>query len=155
MTNSNTASADLRFETKLTWMEAEKGIITSDAVADTIRVKMPLHADCVYEHWGAVHLLLGAVSTSFMSAYLYLASQLGVVVTHFFCQAVAMVSPETNKYTFTRIELYTKVLVPAETSFEKAHYIMERTKVNCVVANSLNVTVIYHCEVASDPNPRQ
>ncbi|WP_143306414.1 OsmC family protein [Chitinophaga vietnamensis] len=144
----------VQFETRLNWLELKRGIITSGEVKDLIRVATPPAFGGDGEEWSPEHLLISALSSSFMSTYLYYASQLGFDISHFVCKVKGVIALSEGRYVFSQIHLYPRIYVTDDACLGKAREALEKAKANCIVANSLKAAIIFNSEVARDPHPR-
>lgn len=142
------------FESKIKWIENTKGLITSLAVADSIKVATPkVFKGIGGDMWSPEHLLISAVSSCFMTTYLFYAKKKGLAISHFECEAIGQVELENNKLKFTVINIYPKVEVEKEEWADLAKEVIELTKQNCLVAKALNVIIYYHSSIVISAHP--
>ena len=142
------------FESKIKWIENTKGLITSLAVADSIKVATPkVFKGIGGDMWSPEHLLISAVSSCFMTTYLFYAKKKGLAISHFECEAIGQVELENNKLKFTVINIYPKVEVEKQEWADLAKEVIELTKQNCLVAKALNVIIYYHPSILISAHP--
>lgn len=144
------------FESKIKWIEDTKGLITSLAVADSIKVATPkVFKGIGGDMWSPEHLLISAVSSCFMTTYLFYAKQKGLAIFHFECEAIGQVKLENNKLKFTVINIYPKVEVEKQEWADLAKEVIELTKQNCLVAKALSVIIYYHPSIKITKQPSE
>jgi len=133
------------FETQLKWQQDAKGILSSRAISDPIRVATPkIFKGIEGGMWSPEHLLIGAVSSCFMTTCLFYARQKGLPLSVFECEAIGQVELKHNKLKFTEINIYPKVAVEKNEMLDIAKEVIELTKQNCLITKALNVIVYYH-----------
>ena len=142
------------FESKIKWIENTKGLITSLAVADSIKVATPkVFKGIGGDMWSPEHLLISAVSSCFMTTFLFYAKKKGLPIFHFECEAIGQVELENKKLKFTVINIYPKVEVEKQELADLAKEVIELTKQNCLVAKALNVIIYYHPSIVISKYP--
>ena len=133
------------FETELKWIKDRKGSLSSRAITDPITVASPDILKTKKEGmWSPEHLLISAVSSSFMTTFLFYAKQAGLIVSAFDCEAIGLVELNNGKLIFTTINVYPKVGVEKKEWTEKATEVIELTKQNCLIPRALSVIIYYH-----------
>jgi organic hydroperoxide reductase OsmC/OhrA len=138
------------FETELQWQEGSKGIISSKLLHDTLQVAPPSpFAGGVEGLWSPEHLLLSAVTSCYMTSYMFFARKAKLKVQDFFCSAIGTVAVVAGKLQFTAIDVYPKIGVEGEADMEKARDLMLTTQEYCLVSNTLQPIVFYHGSVVN------
>ena len=133
------------FETELKWLQDSKGTLTSRSIMDPIKVATPKSFKGIEGGmWSPEHLLIGAVSSCFMTTFLFYAKQKGLPVTNFECEAIGLVELKSGRLKFTEINVYPKVIVEKELLTDLAKEAIELTKQNCLITSALSVIVYYH-----------
>jgi organic hydroperoxide reductase OsmC/OhrA len=141
------------FESQLKWTEDTKGIITSRMAAGPIKVATPRVFNGVQGGlWSPEHLLINAVSSCFMTTYLYFAKHKGLPVSGFECEAIGQVELINGKLKFTTIHVYPKIGIEKPEWTGKVNEVIELTKQNCLITNALNIIVYYHPSVEVKPH---
>jgi organic hydroperoxide reductase OsmC/OhrA len=141
------------FEVQLNWGERTNGILTANDTEGSIHVGTPPEFGGDEKTWSSEHLLLGAVSSSFMATYLAFAKKSGFEVSHFECNVIGQIEIVEGKYKFTNIHVYPKIFIAKKALREKATIALEKTHKSCLIVNSLNAKVFYHSEVIKDLHP--
>ena len=138
-------SGNFLFETQLKWQHDKKGILTSREITDTIKVATPwMFKDFGAGLWSPEHLLIGALSSCFMTTYMFYAKEKGLTVLNFDCEVIGLVELKNDKLKLTEINVYPTITVENSTLLDIAKEVIEITKINCLVAKALNVTIYYH-----------
>lgn len=143
------------FETRLDWLQGDRGILTADGTGPGVYVCLPPALGGVGGDWSPEHLLLCSVSSSYMTTYLAYARKLGFEVTHFTCGAIGQIELVAGKYQFTNINLYPKISIADESLRPKADEAVTKTHQYCLVGNSLRADIFYHSRVVLDEHPQQ
>jgi len=143
------------FEVQLNWEAATHGILSAKDAEGTIRIATSPKLGGKGNLWTPEHLLLSAVSGSFIETYLAYAKKIKLKVLRIECNAIGQIEIIHSKYKFTNINLYPIICIASETLKEKATLALEKTHQNCLVTNSLDAGVFYHSEVLITPKPKK
>ena len=146
------------FGSKLKWVENTEGLLTSPEITDPIKVATPKIFKGLGDNmWSPEHLLISAVSSCFMTNYLFYAKQKGLSISRFECEAIGQVEIENSNLKFTMINIYPKVEVEKKEWADLAKEVIELTKQNCLVAKALNVIIYYHpsIEIIAHPSEKK
>lgn len=135
------------FEVSLNWLTKQKGILSADDAAGTIRVATPPVFGGEGRDWSPEHLFLGAVSSCFMTTYLAFAKKMGFDITRLECHVTGQIKLIEGRYQFTHIDVFPKVYVAEQSLTTKAGIALQKTQKYCLVSNSIKAEVIYHGEV--------
>src|SRR6476620_9094531 len=112
MSQTHTGTNELRthsFDVHLNWLTKQKGIISADDAHGTIAVATPESFGGEGNDWSPEHLFLGAVSSCWMTTYLYFAKKFGFEIYQLDCRANGKVETINGKLGFTRIDVYPPV----------------------------------------------
>jgi organic hydroperoxide reductase OsmC/OhrA len=135
------------FQVKLNWLEENLAVLEAADVKGKLHTALSKKFGGKGNEWSAEHLLLSALSSSFMSTYLAFAKKMPVATAHFDCSTIGQVQVVNNKYKLTHINLYPKIYIVDKTGKDKALLALKKAEQNCLIANSLNVSIIYHSEI--------
>jgi organic hydroperoxide reductase OsmC/OhrA len=142
------------FEVQLNWQEGRKGILTAPDVKDTIRVATPPEfIGGIPDMWSPEHLLLSALSSSFMTTYLAIAEKSKVEVSHYECNVIGQVALVDDHLQFTSINLFPKIYVATTEDIVKANEVLMKAYKHCIVANSIKPHLVHHGAVLIDKHP--
>ncbi len=138
-------SGQFLFETQLHWQQDAKGVLTSKAITEPIKVAKPkVFKGIEGGLWSPEHLFIGSVSSCFMTTYLFYAKQKGLPLSGFECEVIGQVELKNDKLKFTEINVYPKVAVEKASMLDIAKQVNELSKQNCLITKALNVIVYYH-----------
>jgi peroxiredoxin-like protein len=138
------------FKTQLNWLSNQKGILSADDAEGPIHVATPAAFGGEGKEWSPEHLFLGAITSCFMTTFLFFAKKFELKISEFGCNSVGRVELVEGKYQFTNIDVYAKIDVASEAYTEKAELVLEKAERYCLISNSISATVIYHTEVTTD-----
>ena len=142
------------FGVAFNWLDGKKGVMTANDVKGALHVATPRAFGGEGADWSPEHLLLGAISSCYMSTYLSFSSKAGIAISHLECDAKGQIALADGKYKFMRIDVFPKIYITAATMQEKANQAMLLTQQYCLVANSIDAEIVYHGEVLPDAHPR-
>lgn len=146
------------FGSKIKWIEDTEGLLTSPGITDPIKVATPkIFKGIRGDMWSPEHLLISAVSSCFMTTYLFYAKQKGLSISRFECEAIGQVEIENSNLKFTMINIYPKMEVEKQEWADIAKEVIELTKQNCLVAKALSVIIYYHpsIEIMAHPSEKK
>ena len=133
------------FETTLKWEADKKGILSSRVIGEKIKVTVPqLNSTDEKGLWSPEHLLISAVNSGFMTAFMYHARIKQLSICAFECEVIGQVELKNERLKFTEINVYPKVVIESPEAAKKANEVIELTKQHCLIARALNVITYYH-----------
>ena len=136
------------FQVQLNWQEGRKGILTANDVKDVIRVATPPEfKGGVPDMWSPEHLLLSALSSSFMTAYLAIAENKKLTIAHFESSAIGQVALVEGHLEFITINLFPKIYVAKQEDIVTANEVLTKAYQHCIIANSIKAQLIHHGQV--------
>jgi peroxiredoxin-like protein len=135
------------FDASITWLHEKKGLLTSGDTTGSIQVETPAAFGGKGKSWSPEHLLLGAVSSCFMTTYLSFADKFKFKVEGLTCAVKGTVELVDGRFAFTKIDLFPDIVVSDESDLEKARLAMQKAHKYCIIGNSLNCELIYHDEL--------
>lgn len=144
---STKSHRQLLLEVQLNHVGKNRGLLHAYDVSGILHVATSSKFGGEGKEWSPEHLFLGSISSCYMSTYLTFARKIDLEITHFDCNAIGQIDLLDGMYRFTHINLYPKVYIPDESLREKASLTLRKTQKNCLVGNSLNISIIYHGEV--------
>ncbi|MBN8860861.1 MAG: OsmC family protein [Sphingobacteriales bacterium] len=140
-------SKQIVFDTQLSWLSDKKGRLTAPEVDSSLIVATPKEFGGEGNDWSPEHLLLGAVSSCFMTTYLSFMQKFRCSILQLECPVDGKVELVDGRYKFTEINVYPKIVIAGEADLEKANLAMEKAHKYCLVGNSLNAAIYYHGQV--------
>jgi organic hydroperoxide reductase OsmC/OhrA len=148
----NKTDRQVSFSTQLNWLQGYEGIITARDVKDTLYVGLAQQYGGDGKNWSPEHVLLAALSGSFMTTCMSYAGKMDVEITHMDCDASAQVVLEAEHYGISRINLWPRVYIKQPADREKAGQILLKAQQYCIIGQALKEPVIYHGQVLHDPH---
>ena len=140
---NNRTTKQIVFDTQLSWLGDKKGKLTAPELNSSLVIATPKEFGGEGNDWSPEHLLLGALSSCFMTTYLSFMQKFRFSILQLECSADGQVELVDGRYKFTEINLYPKIVIAGEADLEKANLAMEKTHKYCLVGNSLNATIRY------------
>ncbi len=137
----------LSFQVELEWLNKKRGILTAHDVDGSLTVATPKIFDGEGNDWSPEHLLLGSITSCFMTTYLYFAKKLSLEIDGLECSINGRVELVEGRYEFTHIDLYPRICVKNESFVELARTVLEKTRKYCLVAHAIKREIIYHAEI--------
>ena len=142
------------FDTQLSWLSDKKGRLTAPEVDSSLIVATPKEFGGEANDWSPEHLLLGALSSCFMTTYLSFMQKFRFSILQLDCPVEGKVELVEGKYKFTEINVYPRIVIAEQADLEKANLAMEKSHKYCLIGNSLNAAIHYHGQVtATAGNP--
>ena len=154
MAENSRKPKQIPFEVRLNWLENNRGILYSDEVAGTLYTATPAAFGGDSNEWSPEHLLLGAVSSCFMTTYLYFAKRMGLEITRLECRTTGVVETAEGKLQFTSLHVIPSIYVALDAWKSKANSVLEKTKEFCLISNTVKIPVTYEAEIITDLHPR-
>ena len=140
----------LFFEVELNWLSGSEGELGAREVEQRIHVATPKVFGGDEDQWSPEHLFLGAISSCFMTTYLFFSAKYGFHISAYECNIIGDVEMVDGKYKFTHINIFPKVYVADEPTAAKARLAMQKTQGYCLISNSVNAQITYHTEVLTE-----
>jgi organic hydroperoxide reductase OsmC/OhrA len=142
------------FEVELAHTTGRKGILSAKDVTGTIEIATaPEFKGGVHGTWTAEHLFLGAVSSSFMAAYLAIAEKKGLIINDITCSSIGQINLYESHLEFTCINLYPKIFIERDEDTALANEILLSAYTHSIAANSVKALLINHGEVVVEKTP--
>jgi len=140
-----------RYNVTLTSGEHSHPVITSDGL-EPLTSAPPKNFDGPGNLWSPETLLVAAVADCFALTFRAIAKASQLRWTRLLCDADGTLDRSEGVTRFTAVDLHVWLVVPAETSADRARAMLEKTEKNCLVGNSLRFTPTLHLNVSvEDP----
>jgi len=135
----------LLFETSVIWKEKSGGVMIAPSADEAIEVATPIEfPDGVEGKWSPESLLLGAISSCFMTTFLSLAKRKDLAFIKFTCHAEGVVEPVEGKLQFTEVNLFPELHLFDEDQRSLGNEVLVLSEKYCLVGNSLNSNISMH-----------
>ena len=135
------------FSVQLNCREKEMSVLTVKNTPHHIKVTTPIEFDGQGNEWSPEQLFLASISSCFVSTYLFFSKSEKLEGIELECEIIGQVEMINEKYRFTNINLFPKIMIASESLREKANKVLEKTHQHCLVAQSVNAFIFYHSEV--------
>lgn len=131
------------YQVKVNWIEARRGMLTSDVLDSTIPVVTPPEfPNGIAGQWSPEHLFVAAIIGCFMTTFLAIAENSGLAFARFECDAMGILGKVDGKFKMTHVTLYPVVSIHQEHQREKAIRVLEMSEKACLISNSVNSEII-------------
>ncbi len=135
------------FSVQLNCREKETSVLTVKNTINQIKVTSPTEFGGKGNEWSPEQLFLASISSCFISTYLFFARSEKLERVELECEIIGQVEMINEKYRFTNINLFPKIMIASESLREKANKVLEKTHQHCLVSQSVNALIYYHTEV--------
>ncbi len=136
------------FEVEVKRTEGRRGMLSAKDVHGAIEIATaPEFEGGVPGTWTPEHLFLGSVCSGFLTAYVGMAANRNLEISHLTCAAIGQINLYENSLEFTTINLYPKIYIDDETQVDTANELLLFSYKHCIVANSIKPLLINHGEV--------
>ncbi len=142
------------YNVKTKWLEGRKGEISSDVLPDSILVATPPEfAKGIPGIWSPEHLLIGAISSCFMTTFLAIAEKTKLEFGDFTCSASGVLSEKDGKLQLTKIALHPSITVFTASCIEKGMKVLQYANSACLISHSVNSEIVMASQVSLSKKP--
>ncbi|HTO35894.1 MAG TPA: OsmC family protein [Flavobacterium sp.] len=136
------------YRVDLKWKEGRIGELSSPVLDTTIECATPPEfANGVPNIWSPEHFYAGAINSCFMTTFLAIAENSRVEFERFECKTNIKLELIDRKYLITEAELFPKVKLKDSEQKDRMLRVIQKTKENCLVTNSMKTEVILNSEI--------
>ena len=137
-------SVEHYYEVAVKWQSGRKGILSSDALDNTIEVVTPPEfPKGIPGIWSPEHLLVAAVNSCLMTTFLSIAENSKIAYEAFESKAVGKLELVDGKYMISEITLMPTVTITDAATEEKVEKVLEKSEANCLISNSVKAKIIF------------
>ena len=137
-----------QYQVTLKWKSGSEGLLSSPDLPQTIEVAIPLGFPMgVPNIWSPEHLYIASVNACLMTTFLVIAQNSKLEFISFESSASGTVDKVGEFFKVTEITLKPVLTVPPTVRPERAQRILEMSKKNCLITNSINTTVYLEARV--------
>ncbi len=130
------------------WDKERQGKLTATELNTEIEVatppQFPKGIDGV---WSPEHLFTAAINSCLMTTFLAIAEKSKLAFIHFSSKAIGKLEIVDGKYMMSEVTLHPIVTIEDETHRELAEKVLHKSEQNCLIANSVKSTILFHPEV--------
>jgi organic hydroperoxide reductase OsmC/OhrA len=131
-----------QYEVNLKYKSGSEGLLSSPDLAQSIEVAIPPGFPMgVADIWSPEHLFIASVNACLMTTFLVIAQNAKLEFISFESSATGTVEKVEGFYKVTEITLKPLLTVPYTVRPDRAQRILEMSKKNCLITNSINTTV--------------
>jgi organic hydroperoxide reductase OsmC/OhrA len=139
----------LFYHTEVVWTGEREGVLRSWPLP-AIQVAAPPEFKGREGVWTPEHLYVAAVNSCFMTTFLAIAENSKLTIRSFDCTARGKLETvEGSGYQITEIKLYPRLEVPSARDADRAGRIIEKSKRNCLISNSIKTEVVVEPSIIS------
>ncbi|MFA5556570.1 MAG: OsmC family protein [Flavobacteriaceae bacterium] len=136
------------YQVDLKWKEGRIGEVSSPDLDTKIECATPPEfANGVPNFWSPEHFYAAAISSCFMTTFLAIAENSRVEFENFECKTNIKLELVDRKYLITQAEIFPKVKLVNQEQKERMLRVIEKTKENCLVTNSMKTTITLTPEI--------
>ena len=136
------------YEVKVNWKKDRKGILCSRALQSKIEVATPPEfPKGIAGVWSPEHLLVAAVNSCLMTAFLAIAENSKFEFINFESGANGKLEKIDGKYIISEITLSPIVSIADGEDREKAGKILQKAKEACIISNSIKSKIIFQSQI--------
>lgn len=134
------------YQVDLNWKNGRVGELSSPVLDTTIECATPPEfANGVPNIWSPEHFYAAAINSCFMTTFLAIAENFKIEFESFDCKTIIKLEIVDRKYIISEAEIHPIVkLVNPEKDTDKAMRVIQKTKDNCLVTNSMKTEVNLH-----------
>lgn len=134
------------YQVDLNWKNGRVGELSSPVLDTTIECATPPEfANGVPNIWSPEHFYAAAINSCFMTTFLAIAENFKIEFESFDCKTIIKLEIVDRKYIISEAEIHPIVkLVNPEKDTDKAMRVIQKTKDNCLVTNSMKTKVNLH-----------
>lgn len=92
--------------------------------------------------WSPEHLFTASVSSCLMTTFLAIAENSKLDFVSFNCTSKGKLDKVDGKFMMTEVLLEPVVVVRDEKDIEKAHKVLQKSEINCLISNSVKARVV-------------
>ena len=136
------------YQVDLKWKEGRIGEVSSPVLDQTIECATPPEfPNGVPNIWSPEHFYAAAINSCFMTTFLAIAENSKVEFESFACSTEIKLELVERKYLITQASVFPKVKLVNPEQKERMLRVIEKTKENCLVTNSMKTEVILNPEI--------
>jgi organic hydroperoxide reductase OsmC/OhrA len=135
------------FEVDLHWIAESRGTLHSKETTGVLHVEAPPAFGGKGKPWTPEHFFLGAISSCFMTTFLFFAKKFELPIVSLSCPAIGKVELVEGRLKFVNIDLYPEIKIADEILRDKAKLALEKTHKHCLISNSVNADIFYHSRI--------
>lgn len=137
------------YQVDLKWKKDRIGELSSPVLDKTIECATPPEfPNGIPNIWSPEHLYAAAINSCFMATFLAIAENFKIEFESFECKTNIKLELIERKYLITQAELFPKVALKNPEQKDKVLRVIEKSKENCLVTNSMKTEILLNPEIS-------
>ena len=124
------------YRTKIRWVNAKKGLLSSSSKPD-IEIATPPEFRGHAGIWTPEDLFIASVNSCIMTTFLYYVEKENVEFLSYESEAEGILKRVENQLMFSHIMVWPKMVIALNAQKEKAEELMKRSENSCLISNSI------------------
>jgi organic hydroperoxide reductase OsmC/OhrA len=142
----------LQYQVKVVWKKGREGVISSAVLEHEIDVATPPEfAKGVVGMWSPEHLLVGSVSSCFMTTFLAMAEKRRLVFTRFNCSATLLLDRRDDIVSATQIAIHPILTLSKSSDSGKGLKVLDITAKSCIISAMLKTEIAVIPQIIIEP----
>jgi organic hydroperoxide reductase OsmC/OhrA len=141
----------IQYQVSTSWKYEKLGIIKSSVLDSIIEVATPPEfTGGIAGIWTPQHLLIGAISSCFMTTFLAIAEKMRLKFTHFNCDTVLLIENSEGKLSVTQITIHPIVTINNDKLSSKGLKILDITAKTFIINTMLKTKINFIPQINID-----
>jgi organic hydroperoxide reductase OsmC/OhrA len=136
------------FDVTSHWVTEKTGLIYSEDGGTPFHIEPPQVFGGKPRQWTPEHLLLGAISSCFITTYLAFMEKFHFDADDMRCEVKGEIGISEGRYAFLKIDAFPEIEIRNEESLDKAQQALEKSIKYCLVTQALKIPVTYHSKIS-------
>lgn len=141
----------MQYKVNTSWKYEKLGIIKSSVLDNIIEVTTPSEfTGGIAGIWTPQHLLIGAISSCFMTTFLAIAEKMRLKFSHFNCDTVLLIENSEGKLSVTQITIHPIVTINNDKLSSKGLKILDITAKTFIINTMLKTKINFIPQINID-----
>lgn len=141
----------IQYQVSTSWKYEKLGIIKSSVLDNIIEVTTPPEfTGGIAGIWTPQHLLIGAISSCFMTTFLAIAEKMRLKFSHFNCDTVLLIENSEGKLSVTQITIHPIVTINNDKLSSKGLKILDITAKTFIINTMLKTKINFIPQINID-----
>lgn len=143
----------MQYKVNTSWKYERLGIIKSSVLDSMIEVVTPPEfTGGIAGIWTPEHLLIGAISSCFMTTFLAIAEKMRLKFSHFNCDAVLLIENSEGKLSVTQITIHPIVTIKNDKMSSKGLKVLDITAKTFIINTMFKTKINFIPQINVDEN---
>ncbi|MFA3783639.1 OsmC family protein [Melioribacteraceae bacterium 4301-Me] len=135
------------YKTRVDWISGRQGELTVPNFPKIIVATPPEFPKGIPNTWSPEHLFVASINICLMTTFLAIAENSKLEFISYYCEGIGIIEKVENKFMFTKVELYPKIVVKQSKDIERCERIIKKAEEHCLVSNSIKTKIILKTEI--------